>query len=72
MIRPAIALVIFVNVVMTVVIYPMMPDNVASHWNAAGNLDGTLPKFWGLILIPLLMCGFCALFVVLPASIPSG
>lgn len=70
MIRPAIALVIFVTVVMTVVIYPMMPDNVASHWNAAGNLDGTLPKFWGLMLIPLLMCGFCALFVVLPRIDP--
>lgn len=44
---------------------PVMPEVVASHWNAAGDLEGTLPKFWGLVLIPVLMFGFCALLVVL-------
>jgi len=70
LIRVAIALVLILTAVMTLVAYPMMPDAVASHWNAAGDLNGTMPKFWGLILIPLLMYGFCALLVVLPRIDP--
>ena len=70
LIRPAIVLVLILTAVMTLVVYPMMPDAVASHWNAAGDLNGTMPKFWGLILIPLLMYGFCALLVVLPRTDP--
>jgi len=70
LIRVAITLVLILTAVMTLVVYPMMPDVVASHWNAAGDLDGTLPKFWGLVLIPVLMFGFCALLVVLPRIDP--
>ena len=70
LIRVAIALVLILTAVMTLVAYPMMPDAVASHWNAAGDLNGTMPKFWGLILIPLLMYGFCALLVVVPRIDP--
>jgi immunity protein, SdpI family len=55
---------------MTFFVYPLMPDRVASHWNAAGDLDGTMPKFWGLMLVPLIMYGFCALLAVLPRIDP--
>lgn len=70
LVRIAIALVLIITAGMTIVAYPVMPDAVASHWNAAGDMDGTLPKFWGLILIPLLMYGFCALFAALPRIDP--
>jgi uncharacterized membrane protein len=70
LVRAAIALVLIITAAMTVMAYPVMPDAVASHWNAAGDMDGTLPKFWGLILIPLLMYGFCALFATLPRIDP--
>jgi uncharacterized membrane protein len=70
LIRVAIALVLILTAVMTLAVYPVMPDVVASHWNAAGDLNGTLPKFWGLVLIPLLMCVFSALLVVLPRIDP--
>jgi uncharacterized membrane protein len=69
-IRVAITLVLILTAVMTLVIYPMLPEVVASHWNAAGDVNGTLPKFWGLILIPILMCFFCALLGVLPSIDP--
>jgi len=70
LIRPAISLVLVLTAVMTLAAYPVMPAAVASHWNAAGELDGTMPKFWGLALIPLLMYGFCALLAVLPRIDP--
>jgi uncharacterized membrane protein len=70
LVRAAIAFVLIITAGMTIGAYPVMPDAVASHWNAAGDLDGTLPKFWGLILIPLLMYGFCALFTALPRFDP--
>jgi uncharacterized membrane protein len=70
LIRPAIALVLVLTAVITLVAYPAMPDVVASHWNAAGELDGTMPKFWGLVLVPSLMTGFTALLAVLPRIDP--
>jgi len=70
LVRAAIALVFIITAATTIMAYPVMPDAVPSHWNAAGEMDGTLPKFWGLILIPLLMYGFCALFAILPRIDP--
>jgi uncharacterized membrane protein len=70
LIRPAIALVLMLTAIMTLVAYPVMPDVVVSHWNAAGQADGHVPKVWGLMLVPLLMYGFCALLAVLPRIDP--
>jgi uncharacterized membrane protein len=70
LIRPAIAFLLVFAAAMTLAAYPLMPDVVASHWNAAGEVNGTMPKSWGLIIIPLLMYGFCALLAVLPRIDP--
>lgn len=69
-IRYAIILVLVATVAVTVASYPQLPDTVVSHWNAAGEADGSLPKFWGLALIPLLMIGFSGLFALLPRIDP--
>jgi uncharacterized membrane protein len=70
LIHAAIAMVFILTGVMTLIAYPVMPDSVASHWDMAGNVDGTMPKFWGLVLIPLLMVGFTILFAVIPRIDP--
>ena len=70
LIRPAVIFVLIITALMTMIVYPAMPDLVASHWNAAGELNGTMPKFWGLLLLPLLMAFFCALLMVLPRIDP--
>lgn len=69
-IRPAIVLVIILTGAITIAAYPMITDTVPSHWNAAGEVDGTMPKAIGLSLLPLLMIGFCALFALLPRIDP--
>jgi uncharacterized membrane protein len=70
LIRPAIILVLVLTAAMSILIYPVMPDLVASHWNTAGDVNGTMPKFLGLILIPILMYGFSALLLILPRIDP--
>lgn len=49
-----------------VYVYPQMPERVASHWNAQGAADGSMPKFWGLFLLPMVTL----LLILLLAAIP--
>jgi uncharacterized membrane protein len=70
LVRITVVLVLILTAVITLAAYPVMPDSVASHWNAAGDVNGTLPKFWGLALLPVLMACFCALLVILPRIDP--
>lgn len=45
--------------------YPQMPEKMASHWNAQGQVDGYMPKFWGLFLMPFILVGLALLFVAI-------
>jgi uncharacterized membrane protein len=51
-------------------LYPAMPENMASHWNAAGQVDGYLPKFWGLFLMPIISLIMALLFLWIPEIDP--
>jgi len=50
--------------------YPQMPEKMASHWNVRGEVDGYMPKFWGLFLIPLVLFGISLLFIAIPRIDP--
>lgn len=54
------------------VLYASLPDPMPTHWNAAGQVNGWMPKFWGAYLLPLLMAGMWLLFLVLPKISPRG
>ncbi len=51
-------------------LYPQMPDKMASHWNAQGQVDGYMSKFWGLFLLPLTSVGLFLLFILIPKIDP--
>jgi len=70
LIRLAIIAVLILTITLTLAMYPAVPDRVVSHWNAAGQADGHMSKFWGLFLIPIILTGFVALFAVLPRIDP--
>lgn len=57
-------------VLSSVIAYGHLPLRVASHWNAAGVVNGTMDRFWGVALVPLLMLAFMALFEILPRLDP--
>jgi uncharacterized membrane protein len=70
LIRVAVIAVLIITFAITLAIYPSAPDRIVSHWNAAGEADGSMSKFWGLFLIPFIMTGFVALLAVLPRIDP--
>jgi len=61
-----IPLIIVLSFILNFYLYPIMPDQMASHWNARGEVDGYMPKFWGLLILPLTTLGLCLLFITIP------
>ena len=61
---------IFISFVLALVLYPQMPERMASHWNIKGEVDGYMSKFWGLFLIPFLLAGFGLFFFAIPRIDP--
>ncbi|MFH1471030.1 MAG: SdpI family protein [Candidatus Micrarchaeota archaeon] len=51
-------------------IYPAMPEEVASHWNAQGQANDYMPKFWGVFFVPLLSVFLAAIFLAIPRIDP--
>ena len=48
------------------VLWNQLPEQMASHWNANDQVDGTMPKFWGVFMMPLIALGLMALFLAIP------
>ncbi len=69
-IRLAAIAVLIVTFIITLLSYPVLPDPIVVHWNAAGEADGYMSKLFGLFLTPLIMLGLAALFAVLPRIDP--
>jgi uncharacterized membrane protein len=65
-----IVLIIIASFAVAVYSYPQMPERIASHWNAHGEVDGYMSKFWGIFLMPFLSLGMTALLIVIPKIDP--
>jgi uncharacterized membrane protein len=52
------------------VYYPLMPEMMASHWNAKGEADGMISRFWGLFLFPLISLGVAIILLFVPKIDP--
>lgn len=50
--------------------YSQMPDIMASHWNAQGEVNGYMSKFWALFLMPIFALAIFALFLAIPKIDP--
>jgi uncharacterized membrane protein len=61
---------IVVSFAVSIYFYPQMPEKVASHWNARGEVDGYMPKFWGIFLIPLISIFLFLLLWAIPKIDP--
>lgn len=70
LIRSGIGAVILLTLAVTILAYPGLPDQIPSHWNWSGEVDGYLQKFWGVLIVPLVMITFIALFALIPRIDP--
>ena len=61
---------IAIAVIAGVLLWNQLPEQMASHWNVNDEVDGTMPKFWGVFLMPLVVLGMFGLFIALPNMDP--
>jgi len=62
--------IILLSFIVGIYLYSQMPEKMASHWNAKGEVDGYMSKFWGLFLMPLISVGLFLLFIAVPKIDP--
>lgn len=51
-------------------LWNQLPDQMASHWNENDQVDGTMPRFWGVFMMPLIALGMLGLFMIVPSIDP--
>ena len=66
----AIAVLVLLSFLAGAALYPRLPEQMASHWNAQGQVDDYLPRFWGVFLLPLVLTALWLLFVAIPRIDP--
>lgn len=66
----AMLLIVVVAFAISLYFYPQLPEEMATHWNARGEVDGHMSRFWGTFLLPFITLGLVGLFLVLPKVDP--
>lgn len=61
-----VSLLILISVIVGMVVYDQLPDQMASHWNAKDEVDGYMSRFWGVFMLPLMSVGLAILFFAIP------
>lgn len=59
-----------VSLIFAAYLYPQMPEQLASHWNSAGEVDDYMSKFWGLFLLPIVLFAMAIIFIIIPRIDP--
>ena len=65
-----IALLIMSSFLISMYLYPYMSEQMPTHWNAQGQIDGYMHKFWALFMIPLISSASVLLFYFIPKIDP--
>ncbi len=58
------------SIIAAFLLYPHMPEQMASHWNTAGEVDGYMSRFWGLAMFPIILTVLSGLFIAIPHMDP--
>ena len=51
-------------------LWDRLPDPMASHWNVNDQVDGYMPKLWGIAIAPLIALVMFLLFLIIPSIDP--
>ncbi len=58
--------VILLAVALSGAVYNRLPERVASHWGVNDQVNGTMPRFWGAFLMPIIALAMLVLFLIIP------
>ncbi len=61
---------VLLSFILSIYFYPHVPDQMATHWDSQGEVNGYMSKFWGSFFMPLLITGLVILFLVIPKIDP--
>ncbi|HBV87414.1 MAG TPA: hypothetical protein DEF42_12350 [Desulfosporosinus sp.] len=64
-------LVVLGCLIAAIILYPHLPEQVPSHWNSAGEIDGYMGRFGGAFFMPLLMLGIYIMLWIVPKIDPK-
>ncbi|HVM76569.1 MAG TPA: SdpI family protein [Candidatus Paceibacterota bacterium] len=62
--------IVIASILTAVFFYPQLPPVVASHWDAAGQVNGYMTKGWGVAIFPIIIGILFALFFAIPRIDP--
>lgn len=51
-------------------LWNQLPDPMASHWGVDDQANGSMSKFWGVFLMPVISIGMLLLFLAIPLMDP--
>ncbi len=63
--------IVIANFVTSIILYPKLPEKLASHWNAQGVVDGWSDKSFGVYFFPFLILGLFILLYFIPRIDPK-
>lgn len=63
---------IVVAVVISIVAYPKLPDQVPTHWDLSGDVNGWSSRLWGAWMVPLIMAVVWLIMRAIPHIDPRG
>lgn len=62
---------VLISVIIGFIVYPLLPEKVASHWNSAGEVNGYMSRFWGAFLMPIISAVMYFIFLIVPRVDPK-
>ena len=57
-------------VALSVSVYGRLPQPMASHWGTDDQVNGTISRFWGAFLMPVMALAMLGLFLLIPSIDP--
>ncbi|MCI4462621.1 MAG: DUF1648 domain-containing protein [Caldisericum sp.] len=58
--------ILLVTFALSIFFYPRLPQVIATHWNAFGEVDGFMQKSWGVFTLPIFSSAITLFFILVP------
>lgn len=63
--------IIILSLIVGVYFYPVLPEKIASHWGAMGEVNGYMSKLWGVLFVPIVLLVLLLILVIIPRFDPK-